>query len=55
MTQVDKRAILEVLMKRTLGTLVLFVLLILTVVALTQLDVTDTSALNDRTASHAVN
>ncbi len=40
-------------MKRTVSTIVLFVLLILTVVALTQIDANNTSALNlDTTASH---
>ena len=37
-------------MKRTLSTIVLFVLLILTVVALTQLDTKDTSAINENAA-----
>ncbi len=42
-------------MKRILSTVVLFVLLILTVVALTQIDKDTTSALNSNAASHAAN
>lgn len=44
-------------MKRMLSTVVLFVLLILTVVAITQLDSDHTNALNtrDNTASNAIN
>lgn len=46
----------KILMKRTLGTIVLFVLLILTVVALTQIDSAETNAFNSgHTASHAAN
>jgi hypothetical protein len=45
---------MEVLMKRTLGTLVLFVLLILTVVALTQIDTGTTNAIKSNAAvNHA--
>lgn len=56
MTAIYKRGILNVPMKRTLGTLVLFVLLILTVVALTQIDTSNTSALKPNiTVGHAAN
>ena len=43
-------------MKRTVGTFVLFILLILTVVALTQVDTKNTSALKaSNTVDNAVN
>jgi len=41
-------------MKRTVGTLVLFVLLILTIAAITQLDTKNTSAFNSRPASQTI-
>jgi len=41
-------------MKRTVGTLVLFVLLILTIAAITQLDTKSTSAFSSRPASQTI-
>lgn len=41
-------------MKRTIGTVVLFILLILTIAALTQLDSKNTSALNSHSAANTV-
>jgi hypothetical protein len=40
-------------MKRTLGTVMLFIMLILTVAALTQIDIQDTSALKPAASSKA--